>query len=165
MAGMTNQTVILTLEFPWRKFIKAIRKGNPDAIIGISHQYGPSPTIFGDVDQTDGRDYLVPAPLREWYEVNGPYEGLVPAWGLRVERPGWLYTPEKGVDFAKSTLVHSPKEYIHFINEMSSAGIPVTFGVIVSADVNAKYNVFDPKVISAFEKIKKAVGERSSNDH
>jgi hypothetical protein len=72
---------------PWEKWFRAIKAGNPNALVGFSPSRGPNVTPFNDLQVGDfGTTLPEPSPSR-MFAPGEPREGLHPGWYIAMD--GW----------------------------------------------------------------------------
>jgi hypothetical protein len=139
----------------WEGWARAIKAGNPNALVGFSSNRGPTVGPFSELAVTDGASELrQPDP-----QLIGPGRQLgdvTTAWWCLMDRGGW---------FAKSPMngkisggpVHSTEEYVAFFQRMAVAKIPVTVNLIMTADVTDEHPIFNPQCMAVMEEVRKAI--------
>ena len=139
----------------WEGWARAIKAGNPKALVGLSSNRGPTVSPFSELAVTDGASEL----RRPDPQLIGPGRQLgdvTPAWWCLMDRSGW---------FAKSPMngrisggpTHSTEEYVAFFQQMAAAKIPVTINLIMTADVTDEHPIFNPQCMAVMEEVRKAI--------
>ncbi|WP_197168237.1 alpha-L-fucosidase [Neorhodopirellula pilleata] len=139
----------------WEGWARAIKAGNPDALVGFSFNRGTTVSPFNDLYVTDGgKELLSPDP-----QLIGPGRQLgdvTPAWWFLMDHEGWFPNqPFHG----KHGLgpVHSTEEYVDFFQRMAAAKIPVTVNLIMTADVTDDHEIFHPKCTAVMDEVRIAI--------
>ncbi|MDF7801639.1 alpha-L-fucosidase [Pontiellaceae bacterium B1224] len=139
----------------WEGWARAIKAGNPKAVVGLSSNRDPTVGPFTELGVTDSASELgVPDP-----QLFGPGQQLgdvIPAWWCLMDKGGW---------FAKDPMhgkisggpVHSTEEYVDFFKQMDAAGIPVTINLIMTADVTDEHPIFNPECMAVMEEVRKVI--------
>ena len=139
----------------WEGWARAIKAGNPDAVVGFSFNRGTTVSPFNELYVTDGgKELLKPDP-----QLIGPGRQLgdvTPAWWFLMDEEGWYPNKPFHGKHGKGP-VHSTEEYVDFFKQMSAANIPVTVNLIMTADVTADHDIFNPKCMAVMEEIRKAI--------
>ena len=139
---------------PWEAWARAIKAGNPNALVGFSQSYGPNVSPFSELQMTDGGYNKTSQYPAFMYEEKGQYEGLFPAVWFYMDQ--WLY----GEPF-NGSFYHEPKfsaeEYIEYFKKLDEADIPATIGIVVTGDVTSERPFFNPDCVEIWRKIRKAV--------
>ncbi|MDX2431296.1 MAG: alpha-L-fucosidase [Bacteroides sp.] len=139
----------------WESWARAVKAGNPDAIVGFSSNRGPMVSPFTELAVTDGADELrVVDP-----QLIGPGKQLgdvTNAWWCLMDRGGWYPNRPFNGQWGPGPR-HSTEEYVEFFKQMDKAGIPVTINLIMTADVTADHPIFNPECIAVMEEVRKAV--------
>ena len=139
----------------WEDWARAIKAGNPKAVVGFSSNRGPTVSPFSELAVTDGA-----SDLREIDpQLIGPGKQLgdvTTAWWCLMDKEGWLSNRVMNGDFGKGP-VHSTEEYVNFFQQMAEKKIPVTMNVIMTADVTTEHPIFNPKCMEVMEEIRKTI--------
>ncbi|MGJ8639860.1 MAG: alpha-L-fucosidase [Opitutaceae bacterium] len=139
----------------WEGWARAIKAGNPDAVVGLSTNRGPMVSPFSEMGVTDSAGTI----SRHDPQLFGPgkqYGDVPPAWWCLMDKNGWY--PAKPLNGKISDgPIHSTEDYVDFFKSMAEEGIPVTMNLIMPADVTAEHPVFDPESMAVMEAVRKAV--------
>ena len=139
----------------WESWARAIRAGNPKAVVGFSFNRGTTVSPFNDLYVTDGgKELLSPDP-----QLIGPARQLgdvTPAWWFLMDEEGWFPNKPFNGKHGKGP-VHSTEEYVEFFERMAAKKIPVTVNLIMTADVTDDHEIFNPKCIAVMEEVRKAI--------
>ena len=139
----------------WEGWARAIKAGNPKAIVGLSSNRGTTVSPFNELAVTDGgRELLSVDP-----QLIGPGKQLgdvTNAWWFLMDHEGWYPSkPFKGQHGRGP--VYSTEEYVEFFKRMSEANIPVTVNLIMTPDVTDEHPIFNPKCMAVMAEVRKAV--------
>lgn len=141
-------------DFPFERLTRAMKTGNPDAIVGYSSDRGPKITPFSDIFVSDGNKWLAGPLPTEWYENDGPYFGQQPAWFLYLDE--WIpRQPLNGVFTADPA--HSTEEYVDYFKRMAAAEIPVTINLLITQDVTRNQPFMNEKSLTIMREVRKAI--------
>ncbi|CAA6677622.1 MULTISPECIES: alpha-L-fucosidase [unclassified Lentimonas] len=139
----------------WEAWARAIKAGNPKAVVGLSTNRGPMVSPFSELGVTDSASTI----SRHDPQLFGPgkqYGDVLPAWWCLMDKNGWY--PAKPLNGKISDgPTHSTEEYVAFFKSMAEEGIPVTMNLIMPADVTAEHPVFDPEIMAVMEAVRKAI--------
>ena len=139
----------------WEGWARAIKAGNPNAVVGFSSNSGPTVSPFSELAVTDGA-----SELREIDpQLIGPGKQLgdvTNAWWCLMDKEGWLSNRPMNGQFGKGP-VHSTEEYVNFFQQMAEKKIPVTINIIMTADVTSEHPIFNPKCMAVMEEVRKAI--------
>ncbi|MFC1760847.1 alpha-L-fucosidase [Planctomycetota bacterium] len=139
----------------WEGWARAIKAGNPKAVVGLSTNRGTAVSPFSDLGVTDGGSELrQPDP-----QLFGPGKQLgdvTPAWWCLMDRGGWYISRSLNGQWGRGP-VHSTEEYVDFFKRMAEAKIPVTINLLLTADVTDDHPIFNPECMAVMEEVRKAV--------
>jgi hypothetical protein len=139
----------------WEGWARAIKAGNPKAIVGFSTNRGPAVSPFSELAVTDGGSELrMPDP-----ELIGPgkqFGDVVPAWWCLMDEGGWFQNKPMNGQYGGGPQ-HSTEEYVEFFKEMAAAKVPVTINLIMTADVTDEHPIFNPKCMAVMDEVRKAI--------
>ncbi len=137
----------------WESWARAIKAGNPDAVVGFSANRGPTVSPFSELTVTDsGGSLSRPDPA-----VVGPGRQLgdvTPAVWCFMDT--WFFGKPLDGKFPGGPR-HSTEEYVAYFREMAEAGIPVTINLAMTADVTADHPIFNPECMAVMEAVRKAI--------
>lgn len=134
---------------------RAIKAGNPKAVVGFSSNRGTGVSPFSDLAVTDNAsdigqiDPQLIGPGRQLGDVTN-------AWWCLMDKEGWLSNKVMNGQFGLGP-VHSTEEYVNFFKEMEVNKIPVTINMIMTADVTDEHPIFNPKCMEVMEEVRKAI--------
>ena len=139
----------------WEKWARAIKAGNPNALVGLSSNRGPMVSPFNELAVTDNASNIgVDDP-----QLIGPGKQLgdvQKAWWCLMDKGGWYAkSPMNGKISGGPT--HSTEKYVEFFKRMSAAKIPVTINLIMTADVTDEHPIFHPECMAVMDEVHKAV--------
>ncbi len=139
----------------WEGWARAIKAGNPNALVGFSSNRGPTVSPFSELAVTDGGSELrQPDP-----QLIGPGRQLgdvTPAWWCLMDRGGWFPNRPMNGQWGPGPR-HSTEEYVEFFKHMAAEEIPVTINLIMTADVTDKHPIFNPECMTVMEEVRKAI--------
>jgi hypothetical protein len=139
----------------WEGWARAIKAGNPNAVVGFSSNRGTGVSPFSDLAVTDSASELGEIDP----QLIGPGRQLgdvTPAWWCLMDKGGWY--PSKPMNGTISGgPVHSTEEYVEFFQRMETARVPVTINLIMTADVTDEHPIFNPECMAVMEEVRKAV--------
>ena len=137
----------------WEGWARAIKAGNPKALVGFSSNRGPVVSPFSDLSVTDGMDrFEYPDP-----QLIGPGRQLgdvTTACWLYMD--GWFTSRPMNGKFRRGPS-HTTEEYVSFFRDLDEKNIPVSINMIMTADVTAEHPIFDPKCMAVMEEVRKAI--------
>jgi hypothetical protein len=139
----------------WEGWARAIKAGNPTAVVGFSSNRGTGVSPFSELAVTDSAseigeiDPQLIGPGRQLGDVT-------PAWWCLMDKGGWLANkPMNGT--ISGGPVHSTEEYVDFFKRMAKAKVPVTINLIMTADVTDEHPIFNPECMAVMEEVRKAI--------
>ena len=139
----------------WEAWARAIKAGNPNAVVGFSSNRGPTVSPFNELAVTDGASHLrQPDP-----QLIGPGRQLgdvTPAWWCLMDRGGWFPSRPFNGQWGPGP-IHSTDEYVEYFKQMDAAGIPVTINLILTADVTDEHPIFNPECMAVMEEVRKVI--------
>lgn len=141
------------LDPPWEKLARAIKAGNPNALVDFSQNIFPNLTPFSDLVVSDGggrEPEIQPAFL---FEKGGQLEGQYPADWFYMD--GWSSRASNGKFTAKPKF--SAEKYIEVFKEADEANIPITINLSMTPDVTTDHPFFNPVCIEIMKQVRKAV--------
>jgi len=137
----------------WEGWARAIKAGNPSALVGFSSNRGPVVSPFSDLSVTDGMgrfEYPDPkliGPGCQLGDVTTAVWCYMDAWFTYEPMNGqWRRSPE-----------HSTEEYVNFFQEMTEKKIPVSINLVMTADVTSEHPIFNPECMAVMEEVRKAI--------
>ena len=139
----------------WEGWARAIKAGNPKAVVGLSSNRGPTVSPFTELAVTDGGSEL----RRPDHQLIGPGKQLgdvTPAWWCLMDRGGWFVNRPMNGRWGPGP-VHSTEAYVDFFKRMAEAKIPVTINLIMTADVTDEHPIFNPECMAVMEEVHKAI--------
>ncbi|MGJ8634333.1 MAG: alpha-L-fucosidase [Luteolibacter sp.] len=139
----------------WEGWARAIKAGNPDAVVGLSTNRGPMVSPFSELGVTDSADQLDRYDT-QLYGLGEQFGDVLPAWWCLMDKNGW-YPSEPMNGKVSDGPVHSTEEYVEFFKSMAEEGIPVTMNLIMPADVTAEHPVFSPDCVEVMDEVRKAI--------
>jgi hypothetical protein len=137
----------------WESWARAIKAGNPEAVIGFSSNQGPSVSPFSDLSTRDGGGSLAEANP----DLMGPgkqYGEVDPAWWCFVD----TWYPKKPMNGKWTGVPRQPVQaYVDYFKQMAAKGVPVTINLSMTADVTDDHPIFNPKCMAVMEEVRKAI--------
>ena len=139
----------------WEGWARAIRAGNPKAVVGFSSNRGTTVSPFTDLFVTDGGKELLSPDL----QLIGPGKQLgdvTPAWWFLMDHEGWFPNKPFNGQHGKGP-VYTTEEYVDFFKRMAAEKIPVTVNLLMTADVTDEHPIFNPKTMAVMDEVRKAI--------
>lgn len=139
----------------WEGWARAIKAGNPKAVVGLSTNRGPMVSPFSELGVTDSASKLSRHDPQH-FGAGQQFGDVIPAWWCLMDVGGWYASkPLKGQ--ISGGPEHSTEAYVEFFKEMATEGIPVTINLIMTADVTDKRPIFHPDCMAVMEEVRKAI--------
>ena len=141
------------LDPPWERWARAIKAGNPAAVVGFSSQRGPTVSPFSELAATDGGRRM----SRPNTEIIGPGKQLgdvTPAWWCNMD--GWVIKAPMNGKIGTGP-IESPQAYVSFFQRMAKEKVPVTINMVITADVTDKHPIFNQRCMAVMEDVRKAI--------
>lgn len=141
----------------WEGWARAIKAGNPKAVVGLSTNRGPMVSPFSELGVTDSASTL----NRHDPQHFGPgkqFGDVLPAWWCLMDKNGWYPNQPLNGKISDGP-VHSTEAYVEFFKSMATEGIPVTMNIIIPADVTAEHPVFNPECMAVMEAVREVIRE------
>ncbi len=142
----------------WEDYGKALKAGNPDAVVGISSHWWGEFSPFNDLQTTDAGAGNVLPLNQELYGPGGRYEGLQQHWSFVLDGSWIPREPYNGVIRANSRMKEGPprstEEYIEYFRAMDEADVPVTVNMLITQDVTKGQSFVNPESLEMMRKIK-----------
>lgn len=139
----------------WEDWAKAIKAGNPKAVVGFSSNRGTGVSPFSDLAVTDSASDI--GQVDPQLIGSGKQLGDVTnAWWFLMDKEGWLPNKQMNGYFGQGP-VHSTQEYVEFFKNMEASKIPVTINMIMTGDVTTEHPLFNPKCMEVMEEVRKAI--------
>lgn len=139
----------------WEGWARAIKAGNPKAILGFSSNRGPSVSPFSELSVTDGGARISKPNTM----VIGPGKQLgdvTPVWWCLMDEGGWFAKKSMNGEIGGGP-IRSTKEYVDFFQKMAEKEIPVTINLMMTADVTDEHPIFNPECMAVMEEVRKAI--------
>jgi len=145
------------LNMPWEKYYRAMKAGNPDAVVAISSHWWAQYSPFNDLQTGDsGRSLNAPLDKR-LFEKGGRYEGLQEHSSFVLDGAWIPQEPYNGVIRRDSNTregpVFSEEEYIEYFKQMDEADVPLTVNILITQDVTREQPFVNPKSLELMKKI------------
>ena len=138
----------------WESWAKAIKAGNPDALIGFSSNLGPSVSVFSELSTRDGGGGLS-QPTTDQIGFGKQYGDVAPAWWCFMD--SWLINKPMNATWSQYKPVHKEQQYVDYFKSMAKKGIPVTINLLMTSEVTKDHPIFNPKCMGIMEEVRKAV--------
>ncbi|MFC1652430.1 alpha-L-fucosidase [Planctomycetota bacterium] len=149
----TSPRTLYQLDCPYERITRAIKSGNPDAIVGYSTDYLPMLTAFADIPSQDGYDWA-DAPLpEEWFGPGCAYDELQRSRFLFMD--DWI--PRKPLNGVFPPPHHAPEQYVHFIEKMAEQKAPVTINLLITQDVKRGQPFVNPECLAIMRQVRRAI--------
>lgn len=147
----------------WEGWARAIKAGNPKAVVGLSSNRGPSVSPFSELGVTDGGSELR-QPDAQLFGLGQQLGDVTPAWWCLMDRGGWFINRPMNGQWGPGP-IHSTEAYVDFFKRMAAAKVPVTINLLLTADVTDDHPIFNPKCMAVMEEVRKAIhGEEHLQD-
>ncbi|WP_411827515.1 alpha-L-fucosidase [Luteolibacter sp. AS25] len=137
----------------WESWARAIKAGNPDAVIGFSSNQGPAVSPFSDLSTRDGAASLdsfnsdLVGPGKQYGIVDPAWWCYMDTWYPKSPMNGkWTGGPKEPA-----------KAYVDYFKDMAEKGVPVTINMAMTADVTPDHPIFNPECMAIMEEVRKAV--------
>lgn len=141
------------LDPSWESWSRAIKAGNPAAVVGFSSNRGPTVSPFSELSVTDSGGSLTwPDPM-----LIGPGRQLgdvTPASWCHMDT--WYAGKPMNGQFPGKPR-YSAAEYVDYFQRMAEAKVPVTINLVMTADVTAEHPIFNPKCMAVMVAVRKAI--------
>lgn len=146
--------IVYQYDAPWERWSRAIKTGNPNALVGYSPSWGPSVSPFNELELTDGGGQLRGATEQQNFGVNSQHGDVIPARWFHVD--GWVSrTPHNGV--VGKGPAHPVEDYVRYFKAMDEANVPLTVNLQISADVVKGQPFFNPDSLDVMRAVRKAI--------
>ena len=146
-------SVDYALDPPWEGWARAIKAGNPAAVVGFSSSRGPDVSPFSELSVTDGGSRLIEPDLA----LIGPGRQLgdvTPAWWCAMD--GWIFKGPMNGKIGNGPR-HPAQDYVSYFQQMAEAKIPVTINLIITADVTSKHPIFNDRCVAVMDEVRKTI--------
>jgi len=141
------------LDPSWEDWARAIKAGNPSAVVGFSSNRGPTVSPFSELSVTDSGDKLTyPDPML--IGLGRQLGDVTPAAWCLMDT--WFWGKPLNGKFPGSQR-HSTKEYVDYFQRMAAAKIQVTINMAMTADVTSEHPIFNPDCMAVMEEVRKAI--------
>ncbi len=139
-------------DFPWERFTKALKAGNPGRLIAYNPGTRPSVTPFGDLLASDNGANLRPVMPEKHFTRQ--YPGLLQHYSFTLER-GWVIKGKPTEGFPDP--VHEAGALIDYIRECDDANVPLSMNMLITQDVTRKQPFVNPKTLTLMKELRKAI--------
>jgi len=141
----------------WEEYGRALKAGNPDAVVGISSHWWGEFSPFNDLQTTDAGAGTILPLNPELYAEGGRYEGLQQHWSFVLDGSWIPREPYNGVIRSNLRMKEGPRrsteEYIEYFRAMDEADVPITVNIMITQDVTRKQPFVNPKSLELMRKI------------
>jgi len=153
------------LNMPWEPYVRALKSGNPRAIVGISSHWWAEPTPYNDLQTADAGGSLIEPLDPALYKQGGRYEGLQQHFTFVLDGSWIPREPYNGIIRARSTVKGGPErypaqQYIDYFVRMDKANVPVTVNILITQDVTRDRPFVNPDSLNLMRQIREAVWGR-----
>ena len=160
--GYLDSTVsAYELNMPWEPFFRALKAGNPDAIVGISSHWWAEFSPFNDLQTADSGGSMIDSLNPVLYEKGGRYDGMQRHFSFVLDGSWIPREPYSGVIRANSKASGGPthpfQEYINYFLKMDKADVPITVNIMITQDVTRDQPFVNPKSLELMREIRRAV--------
>jgi hypothetical protein len=147
-------SIVYRYDPPWEQWARAIKAGNPNALVGLSVQGGPNVSPFNELQVDDPGSHLRPVTPDSAMGPGSYFGDVIQARWFVLD--AWSPSePLNGV--IGSGPVHPTEDYVRYFSEMADAGVPLTVNLLITADVTRKQPFFNPKSVEVMKAIRKAI--------
>jgi len=149
----TSPRVLYQLDFPFERLTRAVKSGNPDAVVGYSTDRLPRLTWFADFASQDGADWAGEAMPDAWFGPGQAYEGLQRSRFFFID--DWI--PRKPYEGVFPPPRHPAQQYVEFFQRMAAHRIPVTVNLMITQDVKRGQPFVSPKSMAVMQQVRRAL--------
>jgi len=160
--GYLDSTVpAYEMNMPWEAYYRALKAGNPDAVVGISSHWWAEYSPFNDLQTGDNGGNLNDPLDKRLFGKGERYEGLQEHSSFVLDGSWIPHEPYNGIIRANTKVEGGPtftdQEYITYFKKMADAHVPVTVNLLITQDVTSKQPFVNPKSLELMKTIKKAL--------
>lgn len=141
------------LDPPWERWARAIKAGNPAAVVGFSSQRGPTVSPFSELAVTDGGSALG-KPNTALIGPGRQLGDVTPTWWFAMD--GWIIKAPMNGTIGKGPRYPAP-DYVSYFQQMAAAKMPVTINLAITADVTREHPIFNEQCMAAMEQVRRAI--------
>ncbi|MEO2014461.1 MAG: alpha-L-fucosidase [Fuerstiella sp.] len=141
---------------PWERFVRAIKAGNPNNLVGFSPGRLPSVTPFNELEANDHGFRLLPPSPKYLFGEEGQLGDVTAGRWMKMDEwiPRLPYNGRIGPGPR-----HQTSEYIAHFQRMAEANVPITINLLITQDVTRDQPFFNPKCLAVMEQIRKTIHE------
>ncbi len=140
------------LDPPWGDWARALKRGNPTALVGVSQNYGPVLSPFHELEVNDGGGALAPAKSASLYGNGSQLGNVTPARWLVMD--AWVNHQMNG-RFRPPRF--DADRYIEYFTRLQREKIPVTINLAITADVTRERPFFNPDCVAVMREMRNAI--------
>jgi hypothetical protein len=141
------------LDFPYERLTRAIKSGNPDAVVGYSTDRLPRLTFFADIASQDAADWLDPPMPDAWFGPGKAYDGLQRSRFFFMD--DWI--PRKPYQGAFPPPRHTAPQYVKFFQQMAAHRVPVTVNLMITQDVQRGQPFVSPDSLAIMRQVRQTI--------
>jgi hypothetical protein len=141
------------LDPPWERWARAIKAGNPSAVVGFSCGNGTTVSPFTELAVDDGGATLI-EPDRALIGPGRQLGDVTPAWWCLMD--SWIFRGPMNGKIGDGPK-HPAQDYVNYFKQMAEAKIPVTINLILTADVTRGHPLFNEQCMAVMEQVRKAI--------
>lgn len=146
---------------PMESFVRAMKAGNPNAVIGISSHWWAELTPFNELQTADCGGSLIEPLHPAVYQNGGRYEGLQPHFTFTLDGSWRPLERYNGIIRRDSRSEGGPVrpfiEYVEYFRRMDAAGVPLTANMLITQDVTRTRPFVNPQTLELMRHIRRAV--------
>ncbi len=136
---------------PWERWARAIKAGNPHALVGVSVSGCPNMTVFNELQVDDDWSSLVPPSSATALGPGSHFGEIVQARWFFMD----AWCPSDPLDGVfRDAPVYPEETYVHYFREMAAAGVPLTVNLMITADVTRNQPFFNPQSMAIMKAIR-----------
>ncbi len=149
------------LNMPWKPYFRALKAGNPDAIVAISSHWWAEFSPFNDLQTTDSGGALIDPLNPSLYSEGGRYDGLQQHFSFVIDGSWIPREPYNGTIRARSNSKGGPnrpfQDYIDYFRKMDKADVPITANILITQDVTRNQPFVNAETLELMRQIRKAI--------
>ena len=152
------------LNLPWESYFKALKAGNPEAVVAISSHWWAEFSPFNDLQTTDSGGALIEPLNPALYAEGARYDGLQQHFSFVIDGSWIPREPFNGTIRSHSTRKAGPnrpnEDYIEYFRKMDEADVPITANILITQDVTRNQPFVNPETLELMREIRKALWDK-----
>lgn len=149
----TSPRILYQLDFPYERLTRAVKSGNPQAVVGYSTDRLPMLTSFADIPSQDGADWIDAPMPDQWFGRGNVYDGL--QRGRFFYMDDWI--PRKPFEGEFPPPRHETAEYVQFFKQMAARRVPLTVNLMITQDVTREQPFVSPASMEIMKQVRRAI--------